>query len=86
MIKTTKKEIRQFAKEGWSLFVNGDNGHLEVMRIDDPEGFAGDVLTRRGKEEPDFVPPELKDDFEAKKLAKKYFVLKGFRVMERIGK
>lgn len=72
----TKAERKLWASEGWSLFINGDTGCLEVMRIDDPENWPD------SPEEGPF-PPLLKNDLSAVQRAKKYLRIKNFRVLGR---
>jgi len=63
----TNKEFKLFASEGWSIFTE-DGTTMQVMRIDDPEEFAN------GRNIP--VPPELKDDNEAIKKARKHLKIR----------
>lgn len=75
LIQVAGNELKEWAQQGWSLFHNNDTDKLEVQRIDDPENWA----ISHG-----YHVPKLKDDMEAAELAKKYFVLDGFAVVERI--
>lgn len=75
-ITMTEAERALWASEGWSLFINGDTGHLEVMRIDDPENWPD--ASEGGP-----YPPLLKNDLAAVRRAKKYLQVKGFRVLGR---
>ena len=72
----TEQERTLWASEGWSLFFNTDSNALEVMRIDDPENWPD------APEDGPF-PPLLKNDLAATRRAKKYLVLKGFKVLGR---
>ena len=74
--KMTARERKLWASEGWSVFLNLDNGKLEVMRIDDPENWP---------DSPDKgpFPPLLKSDLSAVRKASKYLYVKKFEVLGR---
>jgi hypothetical protein len=74
-IPMSDADRKLWAQEGWSVFVNGDNNLLEVMRIDDPENWEAEY---------GYKVPLLKDDRAAVRKAKKYLATKGYTVVRRL--